>query len=398
MIQIIIFTVLLLISALGLLTILFHCILFTINRIRKSKTNKILLRLKKTAIITGGAIVIMFGFTAFSHFSAKTPPILDSEGRALQGSIAELKKVNLNGRDEWISIRGKDKNKPILLFLAGGPGGSQMAAERNNLAALEDDFVVVNWDQPGSCKSFGVIDTKDITINIYIQDGYALTDYLCKTFGKDKIYIVGESWGSALGIFLAKEHPEKYYSFIGTGQMVDFTKTDEMDYEKAMEIAQNKNDTKLINKLKANGKPPYYGDDIAWKFLTYNNCLNEYMSENSDIQNFNYDTMKTICSPEYDIVDKINYFMALFKTFNHFYPQLYNIDLRKEYAKIDVPVYFFIGRHDVNAPTSLTEDYYKCLEAPEKNLIWFEHSGHDPWINENDKFIQELLKVTVQKN
>jgi pimeloyl-ACP methyl ester carboxylesterase len=97
-----------------------------------------------------------------------------------------------------------------------------MAAVRYNLAVLGDNFVVVNWDQPGSCKSFGAINTKNITLNTYIQDGYALTDYLCKTFNKDKIYLVGESWGSALGIFLVKEHPEKYYSLMD-GTFSNFT-------------------------------------------------------------------------------------------------------------------------------------------------------------------------------
>lgn len=398
MIQITIFTVLFIIGALGLLTTLFYCIVFILNKTKNSKTNKEILHLKISAIITGGAVVIMFGFTVFSYFSAKTPPILNSQGKTLQGSIAELKKVKLNGHNEWISIRGKDKSKPILLFLAGGPGGSEMAAVRYHLAALEENFVVVNWDQPGSGKSFGAVNTKTITLNTYIQDGYALTNYLCKTFGKDKIYLVGESWGSALGIFLVKQYPEKYYSFIGTGQMVDFSKTDEMNYEKAMEIAQAKKDTKTIAKLKRNGKPPYYGSDVVWKGYTYASCLSKYMDKNPEIYNSKFDILRYVSSCEYGILDKINYFMGLIDTFGNFYPKLYNIDLRKDYAKINVPVYFFIGRHDINAPTSLTEDYYKRLEAPEKKLVWFEHSGHSPWINESDKFIRELLKVTVQKN
>lgn len=394
--QLIIFIVLFLICVLGLLMTMFYLILFMLNKIKKHQTNKIMLHLKKTIIVTGGFIIIIFGFIVFSHFTANTPQILDLQGKPVEGSIAELQKVKLNGRDEWISIRGKDKNKPVLLFLAGGPGGSQMAAVRYNLGALEDNFVVVNWDQPGACKSAGAINAKDITMNTYIQDGDALTDYLCKTFGKDKIYLVGESWGSALGIFLAKEHPEKYYSFIGTGQMIDFARNDEIDYEKAMEIAQSKNDMKLINKLKANGPPPYYNGDAALKSSAFFDCLNQYMKENPEIYNFRFDTMKNICSPEYDILDKMNFLIGLFNTFNHFYPQLYNVDLRKECTKINIPVYFFEGRHDANASTSLTEDYYNCLEAPEKKVIWFEHSGHEPWINENDKFIQELLKVTGQ--
>lgn len=80
-------------------------------------------------------------------------------------------------------------------------------------------------------------------------------------------------------------------------------------------------------------------------------------------------------------------------TFQHVYPQLYEIDLRSDYPKLEVPVYFFLGRHDINAPTNLVEEYYELLEARYKEIVWFEHSGHSPWINESDQFISELLRV-----
>jgi len=73
------------------------------------------------------------------------------------------------------------------------------------------------------------------------------------------------------------------------------------------------------------------------------------------------------------------------------YQQLYTIDLRKDYNKLEVPVYFFLGRHDVNAPTALAEEYAQVLETPDKKIVWFEHSGHSPWINERDKFVREVL-------
>lgn len=123
----------------------------------------------------------------------------------------------MNGRKQWISIRGEDCTKPVLLFLAGGPGGTQMAAVRYTFKELEKDFVVVNWDQPGSRKSYRSIEQSELHVETYIEDGIALSEYLQKRFHQDKIYLMKESWGSALGIFMAEENLAYYDAFIGTG-------------------------------------------------------------------------------------------------------------------------------------------------------------------------------------
>ena len=347
------------------------------------KRNSLLLVI--TAALTGGYIL-------FSQFAASTPPIKDENGRVIEGSIAELKQVNLNGRKEWISIRGENSDNPVLLFLAGGPGGTQMSAVRLELSQLEKHFVVVVWDQPGSGKSYSA-GGKNLTVDTYIEDGLALTEYLRQRFGQEKIYLVGESWGSALGMFLASESPGSYYAMIGTGQMVDFVETENMDYDKAIEIAEGKGDTEKIEKLRKNGRPPYYGSDVTWKSNEYLNYLYIYMARNPEIHNSGLNTFDYIFTSEYGLMDKINYLRGIVSTFNHVYPQLYGTDLRKDYSRLEVPVYFFLGRHDINAPTSLTEDYYTVLEAPHKEIIWFEHSGHSPWISESDKFVSELLSI-----
>ena len=95
-------------------------------------------------------------------------------------------------------------------------------------------------------------------------------------------------------------------------------------------------------------------------------------------------------------MDKINFFRGIINTYNNVYKQLYTINLRTDYAKLDVPVYFFLGRHDVNAPTVLAEEYVKVLDAPDKGIVWFEHSGHSPWINEPAKFVEEALKCFLK--
>jgi pimeloyl-ACP methyl ester carboxylesterase len=147
-------------------------------------------------------MAINFGLIAISQFTASTPRIIDESGNTPANSIAELTELELNGRKQWISMRGWDKNAPVLLFLAGGPGGTQMAAVRHELAELEKHFVVVNWDQPGSGKSYYAEKIQNITIDTYIQDGYALTEYLKGRFSQEKIYLIGESWGRCVRDFL----------------------------------------------------------------------------------------------------------------------------------------------------------------------------------------------------
>jgi len=132
-------------------------------------------------------MILNVGLISFSQFTASTPQIVDENGSTPKNRIAELRKIELNGRKQWISLRGWDKNAPVLLFLAGGPGGTQMAAVRHELAELEKHFVVVNWDQPGSGKSYYAERTKNIAPQTYIEDGYALTENLKERFSQEKI-------------------------------------------------------------------------------------------------------------------------------------------------------------------------------------------------------------------
>lgn len=365
---------------------------WALSTARHKDTVQIILTLKRNGILLSAMLIILIVFIYITQLMADTPSITDEKGNIIKGSISELKKINLNGRDEWISIRGADKDAPVLLFLAGGPGGTQMASVRNELAELEKHFVVVNWEQPGSGKSYYSIKRSELTVDTYIEDGIVLTEYLKDRFDQDKIFLIGESWGSALGIFLIDQKPEYFHGFIGTGQMVNFKETEILDYHKVMNLAKKNGDDKLVRKLKDQGEPPYYDGNIALKSAAYLNYLSEIMMNNPEVDG-GYHTLRDMFAPEYGILDSAAYFLGLMDTFNTVYPQLYDIDLRTDYNNLNVPVYFFTGRHDINAPTELTEDYYKILNAPEKELIWFEHSGHGVFTNEPDLFVTEVLRV-----
>jgi pimeloyl-ACP methyl ester carboxylesterase len=344
-----------------------------------------------------GLLIVSLSAVLASQLLTFTPSIVDANGQPIPNSIASLEKVNLNGSEQWVSIRGKDTTKPVLLFLAGGPGGSQLVTARRALQGLEDHFVVVDWEQPGAGKSFDAVDRSTLTPERYIADDRELIRYLQHRFDEEKVYVLGESWGSALGIMIAQRYPELLHAFIGTGQMVAFLENDLICYDFAMRLAEERGDAQKVEQLKRQGPPPYYENDVALKSATYLMDTFAYMNANPAIADDGFNTFQDLAGPEYGLYDKVNWFRGVLDTFGVVYPQLWDVDFRQQAQHLEVPVYFLIGRHDVNAPTRLTEEYYQLLDAPHKELIWFERSGHNPWVTEFDRFVQVMVDTVLAR-
>ena len=344
-----------------------------------------------TGISIGLAGILLVSIVAVvaSQIFAVTPPITDESGNPIPGSIATLEKVNLNGTEQWISIRGQDATKPLLLHLGmGGPGGGGFAT-RTLFAPLEKDFVVVSWDEPGTGKSYNAMPIADLTTQRFVDDAHELTLYLRERFHQEKIYIYGVSWTSILGVWLVQEYPELYYAYIGNGQMVNTTQNDVMGYELALDYLTEKGDTKMLETLRRNGPPPYKGDDMLGNYVDYLDVLNDYMNSP------HYTVIVPIIpflAPEYGFVDKINHTRGLVDSFPIVYPQLENLDFKIQASKLDVPVYIFSGRDDVNAMSSLVEEYFNLLEAPHKELIWLE-GGHGL----NGENLHQFVDVLINK-
>lgn len=340
-----------------------------------------------TAKLLGVAFGVMLIAVISSQFMTYTPHI-DGDN-----AISELREITVNDSKQWLTLRGKNKDAPVILFLSGGPGGSQMGNARVALSELEDNFVMVQWDQPGSGKSRWAVPRQQITLDRYLQDGHAVTQYLKQKFGKKKIYVIGESWGSALGVLLMQRHPEDYAAFIGSGQMVDFAQTEVDDYKLALKIAKERGDTAKVKQLERRGSPPYYGDSVIFDMLAYLQYLDNEMARRGNINPSKSNIYTSVLAPEYGLIDKYNWAAGLFRTLDQVFPQLYNINFRKSATKLEVPMYFLLGRHDLNAPTYLAEEYYQLLNAPKKELVWFEHSGHAPWNTEADRYVKEVKRI-----
>jgi len=340
--------------------------------------------------LSGMTLVSILAIVASQVFAA-TPPITDVNGEPLPNSIASLEKVNLNGSEQWITIRGQDINKPILLNLGmGGPGGGGFAT-RSLFESLEKDFVIVSWDEPGTGKSYNAVPFSELNKQRFVEDAHALTLYLRERFHQEKIYVYGVSWTSILGVWLVQEYPELYYAYIGNGQMVNVIRDDVMGYELALSYSVERGDAKMVETLQRNGPPPYTGEDMLDKYVTYLDVLNDYMNSP------HYTVIVPIVpfiAPEYGLVDKINHTRGLIRSFEVVYPQLQDVDFITQGAKLEVPVYIFAGRNDVNAMSSLVEEYFNVLEAPHKELIWL-NGGHGLDGNNLSQFVDVMVNKVL---
>ena len=159
--------------------------------------------------------------------SGKLEHITDASGQEISAGISEKVYLDINGTKQGMFLRGEDKDKPVLLFLHGGPGSPELAMgykiEDKN-ARLEQEFVVCYWDQRGAGMSYSSdIDINTMTPEQFVEDAKEVTTYLQARFNQEKIYLLGHSWGSYLGIKTIEKYPELYHAFMGVGQVSDQT-------------------------------------------------------------------------------------------------------------------------------------------------------------------------------
>ncbi len=350
-------------------------------------------------------LILLVLFISMSQWLAHTPPILGADGKPLPNSIASLEKVRIGGVDQWLIIRGQDINKPVLLFLSGGPGASEAARVLRFNQELEKHFVVVIWEQRGCGKSYpSRHPTSDLTVEQYAADIIELSDILRARFDEQKIYLVGHSWGAIIGVRAVQARPDLFHAYVGTAQMVDVRETDQIIYRMVMEYSRQTGDTKFVQTLEAQGEPPYTGKSPIQPYATL--FGREYaIYEDPNIKDPEYRRdgdilMLMLKQPEYGWLDRLYYLLGLVNTFNVVYPQLQDMDFRLDAPRLDLPVYIVLGRHDMNNPYQIPEEYFNLLQAPTKQLDFFEDSGHGMIWEEADKFhdlmINTVLRETYQ--
>jgi len=322
------------------------------------------------------AVILGAGF-ALTVLRGRTP------GLSGPRNVTSLEEIRLGGVEQWVLIRGRDREKPVLLFLHGGPGMPAMFLAHAFQRELERDFVVVHWDRRGAGKSFDAAPGgAGLSVSRTLEDLYELTRILRTRFGRDRIYLVGHSWGSYLGLLAVREHPEYYLAFVGTGQMAG---------DRGLVAAERREF--LVRAAAETGDPELRARLAAPLVETTEDDLFRYGGELFAARNFLPILMTGLRAPEYTLRDIANVKRGSDMVGREMTYDVEPRPLEGEIPGLEVPVFFLLGRHDFNTPSRLAAEYLDRLSAPLKGAVWLERSAHFPFFEEPKRFRAEMVRI-----
>lgn len=334
--------------------------------------------------------------TAFAQVLDEMSPAKDliQELRRIHtpNGIESLEQIELNGSQQWISIRGKDRNNPVLLFLHGGPASPTMPTAWAFQGPWEDYFTVVQWDQRAAGKNWLNTDTTAVAAELHfrtlIQDAYQLVEHLRLRFGQEKIFLMGYSYGAGIGIRMAARIPEKLHAYIGIGQMAPGN-PEAVIYQTLLRLAQDAQNTEALEELRSLAPYPNpNGQTPVGKLLAVRKWSRKFNGGWYGKSDFELLFALPSLSPEYTIEDIDN----LAKSTPWISRRILSNGGAPDFPQIfDIPMILMMGRHDLHTPYESAIKYWESISAPSKQVITFDFSGHVPFLEEPGKFLVELV-------
>ena len=329
------------------------------------------------------------------------------------GGLNLIEKLNLGDIEQSILIQAEDPENPVMLFLHGGPslplpGVSSRGRDYTivtNTKELIKHFVLVFWDQRGTGKAYHPdIPAKNMGIAQFVDDTLELTDYLRERFNQQKIYLAAHSWGTILGMLAVDRSPEKYFSYTGLSQIVNWVENDRLGLIWAKEEAVKRNNKKALDELNSVGEPPFNDSFERWAVLRrWQQRFGTLIYSDHEIKHPGIKKMASdmILSPDYSLSDVYNSFVKGFKLIYtpSFIRDIAVIDFKVNIPAVNLPVTFIHGTRDVHVHGSQVKDYFEGLRAEQgKKLIWVEKSSHvfhpDDTLLIQQYFIDQLKQRT----
>jgi pimeloyl-ACP methyl ester carboxylesterase len=324
-----------------------------------------------------------------------------NEETTMEKEISEKIFVEINGSMQGMFINGKKMDNPVLLFIHGGPGMPEYPLTEKYPVNIDEHFVVCWWEQRGAGLSYSSeLNYDEITIDQLVLDTIEVTNYLRKRFNKDKIFLIGHSFGSFIGLKTVKKAPELFEAYVGMAQISNQLTSEKIAYEYMLEQYKMSKNEKMVEKLK------------EYDILSMKSLPLEYIKfRDRPMHELGIGTMHEMKSvitgiffpvmgfSGYTIMEKINLWRAKSKLLNktNLWNTIISTDLRETVKEIDVPIYFFHGIHDLTVNYSLAKEYYRNIKAPLKGFYTFEKSAHSPIFEEPDKFIKIMTEEVMLK-
>ena len=308
--------------------------------------------------------------------------------------------ILLGGVKQRIHYVTEDPERPVLLFLHGGPGVCNRHDIMTHHLDLLDTFTIVTWDQRGTGGSYFGVPDDTLTIGRLTEDARELVDWCCGTFHKDKVFVIGGSWGSELGVWLIHRYPERVAALFGFGQVVDIAKNESISYDFTMQCAREAGDEKAVRDLEKVGPPVggqykggYGGMMVQRRLLMKYGGYSRQEGKESYLKAF---VLPMLRSHEYGLRDLIGLVLGHKNVLKKMWAEVGATCFPETCTRFDTRIYILDGRLDKNTPSELVEGWYDMIEAPDKELVWFENSGHNPMGDEPEAFKKKLREIALR--
>jgi pimeloyl-ACP methyl ester carboxylesterase len=323
----------------------------------------------------------------------KPKPFVDENGKPLAGSISEKVFVTINGVQQGMFIKSRDATHPVLLYLHGGM--PEYFLTQRYPTGLEDAFTVVWWERRGSGLSYSPnIPPETMTLEQFIADTLALTNYLRQRFGQDKIYLMGHSGGTFIGIQAAARAPELYWAYIGMSQMAKQLKSERQAYDYMLQQFKAQGNRSMVRKLEAAPVTMTGGTPETYTASLRDTAMHRLgIGTTHDMKSVVTGIIlpSFVHNPEYTLGEKVNTWRAKAASgVSLLWDTILATDLAKQVPELDLPVYFLHGIYDYTCSYTEAKAYFEKLKAPVKGFYTFEQSAHCPIFEEPEKALNIL--------
>ena len=328
--------------------------------------------------LVAAAVAAFEGWLRIGH----TDPFRDASGRIRPESIAEAGFWRIGGVDQWVMVRGADIANPVLVVLHGGPGMSETGFFRRFNAPLESCFTVVHWEQRGAGKSFSRdLPVASMTVARFLDDLDELVDRVRQRLGQAKVVLLGHSWGSALGVLYAARHPEKVAVYVGAGQVGDWAAAEAASYAYGLAEAERQGDASALARLRALGPPPHPAHHV----FVERSIVNRLDGQMRPRILWNA-TRALFHRPESSLFDLPSLLRGFRFSLEAMWAEVSALNLLQLVPDLAMPVFVVVGRRDHWVPPEMSVAYFDAVSAPSKTLLWFDHSGHEAFVDEPARF------------
>ena len=308
--------------------------------------------------------------------------------------IERAETVRIGGIEQFVTIRGVDRRNPVLLILHGGPGFVEAPLAWWNTRGLEEYFTVVEWDQRGAGKTYLINDPKlvapTMTPDRMISDTEELISWLRTNLGKRKIFLLGHSWGSYLGLEVAKRHPDWLYAYIGTGQATDIRESERRGYAYALAAAKTASNKDAISQLESIAPYAAPGRPIPLKSIMVERRWSDFFGGVMAYRTHQIDDEAAVLSPDYTDAESAHVYDGNDYSEQFLFSNAMKLDLTS-IRDLKCPLILLEGRHDRTVNSEVAYEWFKAVRAPSKRFIWFEHSAHEVMAEEPGKVLMSLV-------